>query len=193
MGVGLFAGCGSSSDTEPPSTRSASGGAGLIRECPGSGSEKPSVVNLENRLDLRVSLWFSQVDCYDWSGRSPTSRTPVYYSPINLPAGSTSPGGIASTSMAVDPSNRGGPPSSKRRPWLTTVQTANGTVVARFRLAFARFRDAVNDKEWTAMAMWNGSAYSLDASAVLPADLVGGKPAKAVIGKENTLVLRYDK
>ena len=188
----VVTGCGSGAGTTTTAgtgTRAAAGGAGLIRECPPGRASKPTSVAFENRLDVPVSLWFSQVDCSDWSGRSPVSRTPVYYSPVNLAAGSTMPDGVAGTSIAVDTVNR-----KRRHPWLTTVQTADGKVVARFRLALTQIGDYGSSQEM--LAMWNATRQTFsrepDTFAVLPASLVGGKPAKAVIGAGNTLVLRYD-
>ena len=186
----VVAGCGSSGDTASTSstaTRAAS--AGLIRECPGGTASTPTTVNLENRLDVPMTVSFSQVDCGDWSGRSPQSRTPVYYSPVNLRAGSAMPDGVAGTSIAVDAAARKG-----RRPWLATVQTTDGQVLARFRLALTTFGDYDNAR--MRLGMWNGERQTFsrepDTFAVLPAALVGGKPARAVIGAGNTLVLRYD-
>jgi len=189
----VVTGCGSDAGTTSTAgtgTRAAAGGAGLIGECPAGRASTPTTVALENRLDVPVSLWFSQVDCSDWAGRSPVSRTPVYYSPVNLAAGNTMPDGVAGTSIDVDPVYRKG-----RRPWLTTVQTADGKVVARFRLALTSIGDYDNSQQM--LAMWNATRKTFsrepDTFAVLPASLVGGKPAKAVIGAGDTLVLRYDK
>ncbi len=189
--LAVMAGCGSSSDTASTTTttRAAAGGSGLIRECPAGRASEPTVVEFENRLNVPMSLWFSQVDCSDWSGRSPVSRTPVYYSPINLRAGSALPDGVARASIAVDPGFR-----MASRPWLTAVQTRDGKVVARFRLALTEFGNS--DNKQMMLGMWNAERQTFsrepDTFAVLPANMVGGKPAKAVIGTGDTLVLRYD-
>lgn len=190
-GAALASGCGSSDDTATgSSTARSAAGTGLIRECDGGKASTPSVVNLENRLDVPVSLLFSQVDCTDWTGRSPKSRTPVFYSPVNLRAGSAMPDGVAGVSIAVDNAARLG-----RRPWTATVQTSGGQVVARFRLALTRFGNYGNEQ--MKLGMWNAERQTFsrepDTFTVLPAALVGGRPAKAVIGAGNTLVLRYDK
>lgn len=163
VGVAIAAGCGSSSTTTPAgaSTRAAAGD--MPRMCAENrGIDVPARVT--NNLAIPVQLWFTDINCAPWSG-----RTPAYYSGAILRPGAT-------LEMPIRVASSGGPS------WRTTLRSEDG------RTDLASFRQVLVYAKRIGIVV--GTSYA-PTNAVSIAG--AGKPATARMERRRDLVLGYAK
>lgn len=167
-GLALVAGCGSSSDTASTTAAETRAAApGTARICPpagraGYGVDVPATVR--NDLAIPVQLWFDDIDCGAWWG-----KTPAYYSGAILAPG-------ASMQMPVGVWSRGAPE------WNTRIRSQNGADV------YSGFRQILTSG--TRIDILIGNDHSRENTVAIKG---AGKPAIARMRAGNTLALAYAK
>ena len=160
-------GCGSSSaDTAATSAQKSASPGEMTRTCPaksrGSSVTVPAAVR--NDLAIPVQLWFDDIDCSRWWG-----KTPAYYSGAILAPGASIPMPVAVWS--------GGAPE-----WNTKIRSQDGADV------YAAFRQILT---WgRRIDILIGTSYSRENTIPMSG---AGKPAIARVTTGNTLVLAYTK
>lgn len=173
----VAAGCGGSSNEEPATSSATARAASAQASC-GADRSSPKVLNVENRVAADVVFAFSEIDCFDW-----TDRTPAAYSPTTLGPGDGTP---ARRTMVVDPKG------ATSQIWTTAVSVAGrqGASV-RTRMSSAHCSpDAPSTSCAPHWAVYNGTKYVSGGVTPLPNASVGGRPVQ-LRATGPTLVVEY--
>lgn len=179
VGLGLLSGCGSDDPAGNAANRQAASGSPTF--CQG-GNARTGRVSLENRLNVGLRLEFDQIDCADWSGKTPAASSP-YTLGTPSRAGPAFKGSFETT---LKTSFTGATCDS---PWRTRILKSDGTELASFRIRL-RCGGGGSASPPVYLQIFGANGWSSENAIPIPPERLGGTYAYAGLSDSVNLVIK---